>query len=89
MGACRLATGADPRRCRNLAALPLGLGYLWMLFDRDGLTWHDRLSHTRLVLVEKLIRSVRSVQWTRLSRYIPITKNAAAGSNALTSGLIS
>ena len=36
-----------------LAALPLGLGYLWMLFDRDGLTWHDRLSHTRLVLVEK------------------------------------
>ena len=26
-----------------------GLGYLWMLIDRDGLTWHDRLSQTRIV----------------------------------------
>ena len=29
--------------------LPLGLGYLWQLWDSDGLTWHDRLSGTRLV----------------------------------------
>ncbi|HOP17700.1 MAG: RDD family protein [Gammaproteobacteria bacterium] len=36
-----------------LAALPLGLGYLWMLVDKAGLTWHDRLSRTRLVLVNK------------------------------------
>jgi len=28
----------------------LGLGYLWVLVDRDGLAWHDRLSGTRLVL---------------------------------------
>ncbi|HKK02760.1 MAG TPA: RDD family protein [Gammaproteobacteria bacterium] len=28
----------------------LGLGYLWVLVDRDGLAWHDRLSNTRLVL---------------------------------------
>lgn len=26
----------------------LGMGYWWQLFDREGLTWHDRLSRTRL-----------------------------------------
>ncbi len=25
-----------------------GLGYVWALFDRDGYSWHDRLSRTRL-----------------------------------------
>ena len=28
--------------------LPVGLGFWWQLFDRDGLAWHDRLSGTRL-----------------------------------------
>ncbi len=32
-----------------LSWLPAGLGYFWMLFDRDHLTWHDRLSRTRVV----------------------------------------
>jgi uncharacterized RDD family membrane protein YckC len=27
----------------------LGLGFLWVLFDKDKLAWHDRLSGTRLV----------------------------------------
>ncbi len=27
----------------------LGLGFLWQLVDRDKLTWHDRLSGTRLM----------------------------------------
>jgi uncharacterized RDD family membrane protein YckC len=27
----------------------LGLGYLWMLVDREGLAWHDRLTGTRIV----------------------------------------
>ena len=30
-----------------------GLGFLWSLLDRQGLTWHDRLSDTRLVLLKK------------------------------------
>ncbi len=30
-----------------------GLGFLWILVDRDGLAWHDRISKTRLVLIEK------------------------------------
>jgi uncharacterized RDD family membrane protein YckC len=36
-----------------LSTLPLGLGHLWALVDRDRLAWHDRLSGTRLVLLEK------------------------------------
>ncbi len=33
--------------------LPLGLGFAWQLWDRDGLTWHDRLSRTRLAYYPK------------------------------------
>lgn len=36
-----------------LSLLALGLGYLWIWFDRDHLAWHDRLSGTRLVIVRK------------------------------------
>ena len=32
-----------------LSLLPLGLGFLWQLWDKDRLTWHDRLSKTRIV----------------------------------------
>ena len=32
-----------------LSWMPAGLGFWWQLWDRDGLTWHDRLSGTRLV----------------------------------------
>lgn len=31
-----------------LSALPAGLGFIWQMWDRDGLAWHDRLSGTRL-----------------------------------------
>lgn len=34
-----------------LSLLPLGLGFWWAAFDRDGLAWHDRLSRTHLVRV--------------------------------------
>lgn len=29
----------------------LGLGYLWMLWDRNRLTWHDRYSDSQVVVV--------------------------------------
>lgn len=29
-----------------LSALPLGLGFLWSVFDEDGLCWHDRITQT-------------------------------------------
>lgn len=31
-----------------LSWLPLGLGFWWQLWDEENLTWHDRLSATRL-----------------------------------------
>lgn len=36
-----------------LALAPAGAGLLWLLLDHDGLAWHDRRSHTRLVLVRR------------------------------------
>ncbi|MEM7431382.1 MAG: RDD family protein [Pseudomonadota bacterium] len=29
--------------------LPAGLGFLWQLWDKERLTWHDRASNTRLM----------------------------------------
>lgn len=59
------ATGKPPGpgRCvlRCLAALlsllPAGLGYWWVLVDREKRSWHDRLSGTHLVLLPKSSRS--------------------------------
>ena len=31
----------------------LGLGFIWMLFDPAKLTWHDRASGTRVILLGK------------------------------------
>jgi uncharacterized RDD family membrane protein YckC len=36
-----------------LSLLPLGLGWLWIIVDRDRRAWHDRLSATRVVVVPK------------------------------------
>ncbi|WP_116365206.1 RDD family protein [Parahaliea mediterranea] len=43
------------RRCLAavLSAACFGLGYWWCLFDRRGRYWHDYLSGTELVLVDK------------------------------------
>jgi uncharacterized RDD family membrane protein YckC len=30
-----------------------GLGFIWILLDKEGLAWHDRISNTRLVILEK------------------------------------
>lgn len=36
-----------------LSLLCLGLGFLWVMYDRDKLAWHDRWSGTRLVRLPK------------------------------------
>lgn len=36
-----------------VSALCLGLGYLWVLWDRDKCSWHDRASRTRVVMLAK------------------------------------
>lgn len=42
---------------RFLVAMPagllLGLGYLWMLIDKEKLSWHDRFSETRIVQLDQ------------------------------------
>jgi uncharacterized RDD family membrane protein YckC len=37
-----------------LSAGTFFLGFLWVLWDEDGLTWHDRLSKTYLARIESL-----------------------------------
>jgi len=37
----------------TIALLPLGLGLIWLLVDRDRLSWQDRLSRTQLIELEK------------------------------------
>ena len=32
---------------------PAGLGFLWSLWDKDSLTWHDRISGTQIVYYPK------------------------------------
>lgn len=52
-------SGIDALRRLGFAAItiaPFGAGLLWVLFDRDGLAWHDRLSDTRPVLLAKPAR---------------------------------
>jgi uncharacterized RDD family membrane protein YckC len=39
----------------------LGLGFLWAIHDRERRTWHDRLSHTRVVLLPKRRQARRSL----------------------------
>ena len=42
-----------------VSLLCLGLGFLWVLFDRDKLAWHDRWSGTRLVRLPKQQKKLR------------------------------
>ena len=37
--------------CACISALPLGLGFFWVLFSKEQLSWHDRWSGTRIQLL--------------------------------------
>lgn len=41
-----------------LSWLPAGLGFLWQLWDKDGLAWHDRLSGTRLIYYPRVDQKI-------------------------------
>lgn len=48
-GATLRWTGALLRLAASVVSLlPVGLGYLWIVIDRDGLAWHDRLTGSRI-----------------------------------------
>ena len=36
-----------------VSLLPFGLGFLWSLLDSDNRAWHDKFTHTRLVMLKK------------------------------------
>lgn len=36
-----------------VSLIPFGLGFLWQLWDKDGLTWHDRIAGTRMLYYPK------------------------------------
>ena len=36
----------------------LGLGFLWVLYDRDKLAWHDRWSGTRMIRIPTTQRNI-------------------------------
>ncbi|MDX1931058.1 MAG: RDD family protein [Capsulimonadales bacterium] len=37
-----------------VSALPLGLGFLWLLWDKQGETWHDKVAGTRVFQYEEI-----------------------------------
>lgn len=37
-----------------LSGLPLGLGFLWILWDSDGRAWHDKLFGSRVLKVQRI-----------------------------------
>lgn len=49
----------SPRQCiirflvATLSLLTLGLGFFWMLFNKDQLTWHDMASRSHVVYLGK------------------------------------
>jgi len=48
-----LATASVRFFAAILSWAPAGLGFLWQLWDKDKLTWHDRISGTRIVYYPK------------------------------------
>ena len=44
-----LATASVRFMAAIISWATFGLGFLWQLLDRDKLTWHDRISGTRIV----------------------------------------
>jgi uncharacterized RDD family membrane protein YckC len=42
-----------------LSWLPAGLGFIWVLFDRERRAWHDSLSGTRVVVLPKRPRRAK------------------------------
>jgi uncharacterized RDD family membrane protein YckC len=39
--------------CYIISALPLGLGFLWIVFNKRNQGWHDKLSNTVVILQDE------------------------------------
>ena len=52
-GAISIKQGLIRFAAAALSWLCLGFGYWWMLWDSEKLTWHDRLSKSRIIILSK------------------------------------
>jgi uncharacterized RDD family membrane protein YckC len=48
-GALGWGTALLRNLCRIISGIPCALGYFWMLWDKEKMTWHDKLSNTVVV----------------------------------------
>jgi uncharacterized RDD family membrane protein YckC len=48
-GALGWGTALLRNLCRYVSAIPCFLGFFWMLWDKDKMTWHDKLSSTLVI----------------------------------------
>jgi len=44
-----------------VSSIPLFLGYFWMLWDKEKRTWHDKISGTRVIVIDTSSRIVQGI----------------------------
>lgn len=45
-----------------ISSIPLGLGFLWILFDKRKQGWHDKLSNTQVIMQDDSLRPLETHQ---------------------------
>jgi uncharacterized RDD family membrane protein YckC len=43
-----------------VSSLPLGLGFLWILFDKRKQGWHDKLAGTRVIMQDAALTPIEA-----------------------------
>ncbi len=68
---CQIVDADSHGRARNrqlvirylayiLSALPLGLGFLWILFDKRKQGWHDKLANTVVMMQDESLKRLET-----------------------------
>lgn len=50
-----------------LSALPLGLGFLWIIFDKRNQALHDKLSHTLVILQDESLQTFDALSFHQVT----------------------
>jgi uncharacterized RDD family membrane protein YckC len=43
-----------------ISAIPLGLGFIWILFDKHNQGWHDKLSKTLVIMQDESLQTLEA-----------------------------
>ena len=43
-----------------VSAIPLGLGFIWILFDKHNQGWHDKLSKTLVIMQDESLQTLEA-----------------------------